>query len=267
MTFHTKHPYLFSQLIGFGFLIFAFAYMMFHLDGLQYDYQYILFVLSVIIGVAMITISPPVIFLQRRSLRDKEKNKWIYELQTRKHMWADITIAFLVIGIFLITTMFFAFYGLFFLLPFAVFPAAAVYFLYRYLLKKRFYKIPDAEQYCIMYQMLKPDGLSLLEQTPTLAYFNVVPNTENLELLYNFYNNCGALKQTKIHIICIRFSLLNERYGELFDESDRMLFCVSSQDIDINELSSLCFADRVVLYDKWIGKLLELRQIHKANTD
>ncbi len=254
VKFHKKHPYLFFQLIGWGFLIFAFIYMLCNLDGFEYDYQYALFVLPALIGAVNITITPPVIFLQRRNLRDTEKNKWIYELQTRKHMPLEMTMGLSIVFIFIACVLIFLFCGCLYLLPISPFLAAAPYYMYRNIVKKRFFKIPNGEKYCSIHELTKLDEILFLEKTPAIAYLNVEPNAENLNMLFNFYNSCSALKQKEINIYCFEYSLLCKHYGKRF-ANNRKIFCVSSEDIDINSLSLICFADSAVMYDDLILRL------------
>ncbi len=163
-----------------------------------------------------------------------------------------------VIFIFFAATIAIARLGLFFLFPLGFYLAAVPYLLHRYIVKKKFYQIPDAEKYCQTFEITQPEGLNLFEQAPAFVYFGIVPDEKTLRFLYNFYRQCGSLRQEqRLRLVHVTYDMMNRRYRTLFQNADEGFWCVSSEDVDINKYTALCYYSRVTIYDGWLRALLE----------
>lgn len=261
MRFYHRHPYLIWQLIGWGMLAAAFGYMMFHLDGLTYDYQYMLFVFPSIFGTMIVTVSPFLILLVRKGKSHKDEDRWIFELHSKQHPLSEVLAATATILIFLVTSILIARFGYFFLFPIAVLAAGIPYVIFRHTVRKRFYQISHAERLCLLYRITDPRGLALFEQTPTLVFHGLISDEKNLNFIYNFYRQCGALRYQKLRLFLVHTDLINARYGCLLPNVSGTVVCVSAQDIVINEQSILCYRDHLSLYEPWIGNLISLREM------
>jgi len=170
----------------------------------------------------------------------------------------EVILVLIVIFIFFASTIAIARLGLFFLFPLGFYLAAVPYLLHRYVVKKKFYQIPDAEKYCQTFELTQPEGLELFEQAPAFVYFGIVPDDKTLRFIYNFYRKCGSLRQEQrlrlIHVTC---GMMNRRYGTLFQNGDEGFWCVSSEDVDINKYTAICYYSRMTIYDGWLRALLE----------
>lgn len=184
----------------------------------------------------------------------EEEIKKMIELETIVIPLAGMIVIF----IFFAATMAIARLGLFFLFPLGFYMAAVPYLLHRYVVKKKFYQIPDAEKYCQTFEITQPEGLELFEQTPAFVYFGIVPDDKTLRFLYNFYRKCGSLRQEQsLRLVHVTYDVMNRRYGTLFQNDDEGFWCVSSEDVDINKYTAICYYSRMTIYDGWLCALLE----------
>ncbi len=261
MNFYQKHTYLIWQLIGWGLLLAAFVVMLANLNDYHHDYVLGTFVFLTIFGTFAIFVSPLVIWLRRRDKAEQERNNCILELNFKLHTAAEIFMAVLVFAIFLATNIAVARLGLFYLFPLAFYLAAAPYFLFRYVVKKKFYKISNAEKYCQIFEITQPEGLELFEKTPTFVYFGIVPDDKTLRFLYNFYRQCGSLRQEqRLRVVHVTCGIMNRRYGTLFQNGNEGFWCVSSEDVAVNKYSATCYYNRMTIYEGWIRALLEQKK-------
>ena len=235
MNFYQKHTYLIWQLIGWGLVLAAFIVLLVNLNDYNHDYILGSVVFLTMFGTFAIFVSPLVIWLRKRDKAEQER-----------------------IFIFFAATIAIARLGLFFLFPLGFYLAAVPYLLHRYIVKKKFYQIPDAEKYCQTFELTRPEGLELFEQAPAFVYFGIVPDDKTLRFLYNFYRKCGSLRQEQrlrlVHVTC---GMMNRRYGTLFQNGDEGFWCVSSEDVDINKYTAICYYSRMTIYEGWLRALLE----------
>ena len=261
MNFYKKYTYFIWQLIGWGMVLAAFIVMLVNLDDYHHDYVLGSFVFLTIFGTFAIFVSPLVIWLRKRDKAEQERNRCIMELNAKLHPAPEVFLAVIVITVFFAATIAIARLGLFFLFPLAFYLSALPYFLFRHIVKKKFYQIPDAEKYCQILEITQPEGLELFEQTPAFVYFGIVPDDNTLRFLYNFYRNCGSLRQERrlrvVHVTC---GMMNRRYGTLFQNSDEGFWCVSSEDVDINKYTATCYYSRMTIYEVWLRTLLNQKE-------
>ena len=261
MNFYQKHTYLVWQLIGWGLLLSAFIVLLVNLDDFHHDFILGLVAFLIISGTLVIFVTPFTLWLRKRDKADQERNNCIMELNFKMHTASEVLALVLVFAIFLAAAIAIARMGLLFLFPLAFYLAAVPYFLFRYVVKKKFYKIPDAEVYCQTFEITQPEGLELFEQTPTFVYFGIVPDDKTLRFLYNFYRQCGSLRQEQrlrlMHVTC---GMMNRRYGTLFQNADEGFWCVSSEDVDVNKYTATCYHNRMTIYDDWICALLKQKE-------
>lgn len=257
MNFYQKHTYLVWQLIGWGLVLAAFIVMIVNLDDYHHDYVLGSFVILTIFGTFAIFVSPLVIWLRKRDKAEQERNRCIMELNSKLNPAPEVIAIILVFAVFLAATIAIAALGLFFLFPLAFYLAAVPYFLLRYIVKKKFYQIPNAEAYCQIFEITQPEGLELFEQTPAFVYFGMVPDDKTLRFLYNFYRKCGSLRQEqRLRLMYVTCGMMNRRYGTLFQNVDEGFWCVSSEDVEINNYTATCYYSRMTIYEGWVRTLL-----------
>ncbi|MBQ2635767.1 MAG: hypothetical protein IJG09_03565, partial [Methanobrevibacter sp.] len=148
MNFYQKHTYLIWQLIGWGLVLAAFIVLLVNLHDYNHDYILGSIVFLTMFGTFAIFVSPLVIWLRKRDKAEQERNRCIIELHSKQHPVQEVILVLFVIFIFFAATMAIARLGLFFLFPLGFYLAAVPYLLHRYIVKKKFYQIPDAEKYC-----------------------------------------------------------------------------------------------------------------------
>ena len=264
MNFYRKHTYLIWQLIGWGLVLAAFIVLLVNLNDYNHDYILGSVVFLTMFGTLAIFISPLVIWLRKRDKAEQERNRCIIELHSKLHPAQEVFLVVLVITIFFSASIAIAQLGLFFLFPLSFYLAAVPYLLHRYIVKKKFYQISDVEKYCQILEITQPEGLELFEQTPTFVYFGIMPDDKTLRFLYNFYRQCGSLRQEQrlrlVHVTC---GMMNRRYGTLFQNGDEGFWCVSSEDVDINKYTAICYNSRMTIYNSWLGALLMQKKATK----
>lgn len=260
MRFYKKHTYLIWQLIGWSLLLAAFIVMIVNLNDYHHNSVLGSFVFMTIFGTFAIFVSPLVIWLRKRDKAEQERNRCIMELNFKQHPAAESLMIVLIFLIFLTATIVCARLGLFYLFPLAFYLAAAPYCLFRHVIKKKFYQIPEAEKYCQICEVAQPEALALFEQSATFVYFGIVPDDKTLRFLYNFYHNCGSLRrEQQLRLVRVRCAMMNLRYGTLFANEDEAIWCVSSEDVDVNKYTATCYYNRMTIYAGWIRTLLEQR--------
>ena len=267
MNFYQKHTYLIWQLIGWGLLLAALIVMLVNLNDYHHDSVLGSFVFLTIFGTFAIFVSPLVIWLRKRDKAEQERNRCILELNGKQHPAAEILAVVLVFIIFFAATVLIARLGLFFLFPLAFYPAAVPYCLFRRFVKKRFYQIPEAAQYYEFFEITQPEALALFEQTPTFVYCGFTPDEKSLCFLYNFYRQCGALKNQKLRLVHVTCGMMNRRYGTLFLNDSDSVWCVSSEDVAVNKLTMTCCYNRMTIYAGWIQYLLQARDAAGTQPD
>lgn len=260
MNFYRKHTYLIWQLIGWGLLLAAFIVMVVNLHDYHHDSVLGSFVFLTIFGTFAIFVSPLVIWLRKRDKAEQERNRCIMELNFKRHPAVEILAVILIFLIFLAATIVLARLGQFYLFPLAFYLAALPYCLFRYIVKKKFYQIPDAESFCQVFEVMEPEVLAYFEQTPTFVYFGIVPDEKTLRFLYNFYRKCGSLRQDRLSLVHVRCEMPNRRYGMLFPNGDEGFWCVTSEDVDVNKYTATCYYNRMTIYSGWIQALLQMRE-------
>jgi|GEM_PF-1875733 len=256
MRFYRKHPYLIWQLIGWLIISAVVLYVVILSGNLQEDYQFVLVVLPTIVGLAIVTMSPLVLWVHRRDSAERERNKWIFLLATKSQKKAEAICTILSILIFFAATFCVALSGLFFLFPLGFYLAAAPYFLFRHITIKRFYKIPHAEQFCELYTITDVEALSFLEQQPALIYYNLRLDPGFLHFIYNFYASEGLLRQKTIHLIVVTPAILNNHYGLHLPEHSAPYLLITAEDLVFNRRLLSCYADHVDEYNHFIHQAL-----------
>ena len=158
MNFYQKHTYLIWQLIGWGLVLAAFIVLLVNLNDYNHDYILGSVVFLTMFGTFAIFVSPLVIWLRKRDKAEQERNRCIIELHSKLHPVQEVISVLFVIFIFFAATIAIARLGLFFLFPLGFYLAAVPYLLHRYIVKKKFYQIPDAEKYCQTFELTQPEG-------------------------------------------------------------------------------------------------------------
>ena len=258
MNFYQKHTYLIWQLIGWGLVLAAFIVLLVNLNDYNHDYILGSIVFLTMFGTFAIFVSPLVIWLRKRDKAEQERNRCIIELHSKLHPVQEVISVLIVIFIFFASTIAIARLGLFFLFPLGFYLAAVPYLLHRYIVKKKFYQIPDAEKYCQTFELTQPEGLELFEQAPAFVYFGIVPDDKTLRFIYNFYRKCGSMRQEQsLRLVHVTYGMMNRRYGTLFQNADEGFWCVSSEDVDINKYTAICYYSRMTIFEVWLRALLE----------
>ncbi len=247
MNFYQKHTYLIWQLIGWGLVLAAFIVLLVNLNDYNHDYILGSVVFLTMFGTFAIFVSPLVIWLRKRDKAEQERNRCIIELHSKLHPVQEVISVLIVITVFFAATIAIERLGLFFLFPLGFYLAA-----------EKFYQIPDAEKYCQTFELTQPEGLELFEQAPAFAYFGIVPDDKTLRFIYNFYRKCGSLRQEQsLRLVHVTYGMMNRRYGTLFQNADEGFWCVSSEDVDINKYTEICYYSRMTIYEGWLRALLE----------
>ena len=212
MNFYQKHTYLIWQLIGWGLVLAAFIVLLVNLNDYNHDYILGSVVFLTMFGTFAIFVSPLVIWLRKRDKAEQERNRCIIELHSKLPPVQEVILVLFVIFIFFAATIAIARLGLFFLFPLGFYLAAVPYLLHRYVVKKKFYQIPDAEKYCQTFELTRPEGLELFEQAPAFVYFGIVPDDKTLRF-HRKHEKVGLLR-------CLAFDFFRQH------QCDRALLCV-----------------------------------------
>lgn len=264
MSFKSKHPYLFWQLIGLGFLAAAAAYMLLHLNGFRHDYRFLIFVMLVFTGTSCLTLSPLSVWLRRRDRGERQRNRWILTLQGLRHGRFELL---LLGGMLLVTFAALAFLlqrGLFFLLPAAIYVGVIPYLIFWHVIKKRFYRVPQAERFCSVRAIVSPEELETPESMPTLLYENIEPDESFLRYIYNYFVGGELLRKREIEIVRVPYGVLNRRYGFHFANEADAVLCITDEQIKVKRDIMQNFADEVNPYGDRIAFLAQLTELATA---
>ena len=253
--FRQKHPYLFWQLIGWGILAVAVGFLFLGLVDVHSDFLMLLLVLLVILGSGAIFVSPPIIWCRNRPAQEERaRTARIFALysQTHKAVTAIMVIATLLL--FLAAAGVALRFGLVPLMVLAVYPAAIPYLLYTRAMKRWFYQIPNAEQYCHVRDLAAQEELEQFTRMPALVFFGVDPDKQFLRFIYHYFEKCGALKQQEIHLLRVPCSWLRQMYDLSFLEETDHVLCITEAEIHITEDSEVSFQPHCELFSRWVGE-------------
>lgn len=260
MNFYNKHPYVTWQLIGWGCVAAAFLFMIATIN-MNYDFIIPTFVFMIIVGALTILVSPPVIYFTRKGKWKKYNNKliklWYEETYGIK---AKLAISFISVLIFTVSVALLLRSGLFFLIPLSVYAAAIPYVILLNIMKRRFYQVHDAEQYCDVIDVRDAALLDSFINNPTLMY-RVDADKDFFHFVYNYYRRSNILKQKQIKFYRVDYSLLNFKYGFKFtNQNSNCVLCITGDDIVIDRRAFGCYTEFAHLYSNFVSayqRLLE----------
>lgn len=264
MKFLKKHPYITWQLTGWFFVAAALFSMMvpLHFNN-KFNIPFVAFM--IIGGTMIIMISPPLIYFSRRDKKQRYRNQLIIQWHAQKHgRIPETVIVFLSVFIFLISASLLLRSGLFFLVPVAVYAATPPYLLWRQYVIRKFYQVPDAEQYCKVVPVSDTSLLDILSDSPTLIYA-VDADKAFLNFIYNYYHYFDLLKKQQICFYQIEYSLLNDKYGFKSMNENNCVLCITADNIVIDERAFQCYADVAYLYGSYMNSYQRLLKMEHTD--
>lgn len=144
---------------------------------------------------------------------------------------------------------------LMFLVPVVFFGAAVT--VRKYVMKRAFYKIKNANEKITVIPVTDSETLQALRDNSALTFWGE-PNKQDLDRLYNWLNNEGVLKKERLNLYTFDGKSLKEIFQKNNFGDEERFMSIFLRDLSLNDANMRQFSiDRMNIGGRWLDDIID----------